>query len=269
MITSRGCPFRCAFCGLTEEHKFLKRRSPEAVVSEIKYLKYNYGIKAFNFQDDTFTTSRQRLYHLLDLIEPLDISFRCHGRAGLDRKDDYVKLKKAGCVQLSWGIESGSQIMLDRMNKQVDVLDNEDVIQWAKEAGITARAFFMIGFPGETTDTIQETKDFIERTDPDQYFVSSFIPYPSTDVWFNPAKYGVTWVSSNFSDFYQIDKDGFGGLAFETEFLKKEEFLELERDFREWIGKRKRRGPLLDYEVSMEQGPLNNIKKDRYGCAKV
>ncbi len=253
MVTSRGCPFRCAFCGLTKEHRFIKYRSPEAVASEIKYLKYNHGIEAFNFQDDTFTISRQRLYHLLDLIEPLNIVFRCHGRAGLDRKDDYIKLKKAGCVQLSWGIESGSQYILDRMNKQVDVLDNEAVIRWAKEVGITSRAFFVIGFPGETANTIQETKDFIERTNPDQYFVSSFIPYPATDVWLNPEKYGVTWISNNFSDYYQIDKDGFGGIAVETEFLKKEELRELEKDFRTWIGRREKRGPLLDYEILIER----------------
>ena len=253
MLTSRGCSFRCAFCGLPKHHKIIKFRSPEVVAEEIRELKNKHGIEKFNFQDDTFTLNKKRMYKLLDLLKPLNIGFRCHGRAGLDKKEDYFKLKEAGCEILAWGIESGSQKILDRMNKQVKVKDNEDVINWARQAGITSRAFFMIGFPGETKETIEETKRFIERTNPDQYFVSNFIPYPNTDVWNNPKKYGVTWINQDFSNYFQIDKTGFGGINIETKFLSKKQFKELEIDFRNWINKRKRRGPILEYEKILEK----------------
>ena len=252
-LTSRGCPFRCSFCGLDDSHKIVKKRSPENVVEEIKELKEKYGITRYNFQDDTFTMDKKRLYKMLDLIKPLNIGFRAHGRAGLDKKEDYVKLKEAGCDLIAWGIESGSQEILDKMNKQSTVQNNEDVIKWAKEAGITSRAFFILGFPGETEETIEETKAFIERTDPDQYFVSNFIPYPGTDVWNNPKKYGVTYINENFENYFQIDKTGFGGINIETEFLTKDGFKKLEIDFRDWINKRKRKGNLLEYEKKLER----------------
>ena len=208
MLTSRGCPYRCAFCGLARHHQVVKFRSPEAVAEEIRFLKNKYGINKFNFQDDTFTLSKKRMYRLLDLLKPLKIGFRCHGRAGVDTKEDYIKLKEAGCELIAWGIESGSQKILDRMNKEVSVADNENVICWAKEAGITTRVFFIIGFPGETKDTIEETKRFIEGADPDQYFVSNFVPYPDTDVWNNPEKYDVTWINHDFNNYFQIDRRG-------------------------------------------------------------
>lgn len=252
MLTSRGCSFKCTFCMRGGNHQVVKTRSPEVVAREIEFLKGKYGIEKFNFQDDTFTINRNRLHCLLDLLKPLKIGFRCHGRAGLDTKEDYVKLKEAGCDLIAWGIESGSQEILNRMNKQVEVSDNEDVIRWARETGITSRAFFIFGFPGENRKTIEETKAFIERTDPDQYFVSNFVPYPKTEVANNPKKYGITWINENYDDFYQVDRTGYGGVNIETEGLSREEFKSLEMEFREWIYKRERRGSLLEYEEELE-----------------
>jgi radical SAM superfamily enzyme YgiQ (UPF0313 family) len=173
------------------------------------------------------------------------------GRAGLDNEEVYERLADAGCAQISWGIESGSQYMLDRMNKKCTVDDNLDVIQWAKKYGITSRAFFIFGFPGETIGTIAETKWFIDKADPDQFFVSNFIPYPGTPVWRDPGKFGITKISSDFSQFYQVGKDGTGGLVVETEWLKMDEFRELELEFREWIRKREMRGMLQNYEEKL------------------
>ena len=141
--------------------------------------------------------------------------------------------------------------MLNRMNKKVLVQDNFDVIQWAKKYGINSRAFFIFGFPGETRDTIQETKDFIDKADPDQFFVSSFIPYPGTPTWRNPRKFGITKISSDFSQFYQVGKDGTGGVTIDTEWLNMEQFRELELEFREWIRHRDMRGLLQDYEEKL------------------
>jgi radical SAM superfamily enzyme YgiQ (UPF0313 family) len=189
---------------------------------------------------------------MLDLITPLGIKFRCHGRAGYDNEEVYKRLAEAGCVQVAWGIESGSQEILDRMNKRVKVQDNYNVIQWAKKYGITSRAFIIIGFPGETKQTMEETKEFIKKADPDQVFISSMVCYPGTDVWSNPSEYGIINLSDDFSQYYQVGKDGLGGLSFDTKWLSRQEFRELEADFRSWIHKNVTfRGSLLDYEKTL------------------
>jgi len=248
ILTSRGCPYRCSFCGLAEQHKTMKYRSPENVVEEIKFIQEKYGINKFNFQDDTFTVKKSRLHKMLGLFDPLGIGFRFHGRSGLDTPGDYKRAKKAGAEVVAWGIESGAQKMLNLMNKQTTVKKNKQVIQWAKEEGLLTRAFFVIGFPGETRETLEETKAFIEKTNPDQYFVSNFVPYPGTDVWKHPEKYGVKKIYANFENYYQVDENGFGSRNIEVNNLSNEEFKEFEKEFRTWINQRQQRGSIQEYE---------------------
>ncbi len=262
LLTSRGCPYRCSFCGLDKSHKIIKQRSPKLVAKEIEELKEKYGISKYNFQDDIFTINRKRLYEMLDLFKPLDIGFRAFGRAGVNTKEDYFKLKESGCDMLAWGIESGSQKMLDLMNKKSTIQDNKNVIKWAKEAGITSRTFFILGFPGETKETIEETKAFIEETNPDQFFISNFVPYPGTDVWNNPEKYGITSISKNFENYYQIDKTYSGSVNIETKFLTKDEFKKLELNFRKWIINRKWEGSLLESEDIIKREGINKLEMD-------
>ena len=253
-ITSRGCPFKCAFCGLAKMHEFgfgVRMATPDTVISHIKRIKDQFGIDRINFQDDIFTFNPKRLFHILDMLIPLNIKFRCHGRAGYDTEETCERLAAAGCDQVAWGIESGSQHILNRMRKQVTVQDNYNVIQWAKRCSITSRAFLIIGFPGETAETIEDTKHFIEWADPDQCFVSNFIPYPGTDVGDNPSKYGITDISGDYDQYYQVSKDGTGGVTIDTEWLTKYQFRELELKFRDWLKDRPMRGHLLDYEIKL------------------
>jgi len=137
------------------------------------------------------------------------------------------------------------------MNKQVRVEDNYNVIQWAKKHNITSRIFIILGFPGETAKTLEETKKFIEIADPDQVFVSNFIPYPGTDPYLYPEKYGITNISYDFSQYYQVSKDGTGGYVIDTKWLSREEFRELELDFRQFILNRGIRGETQKYERNL------------------
>ena len=255
-LTSRGCPFKCHFCGLNTMHKLIDGSlhksvcfaEPETVYNQLKRIKDEFGIDSIAFQDDIFTMKPERLYKILDLIKPLNLKFRCMGRAGYDTEETYKRLADAGCEQVSWGIESGSQYILDKMNKKVTVQDNYNVIQWAKKYGINTRAFFIIGFPGETKKTLEETKQFIIDADPDQYFASSFIPYPGTEVGDNPEKFGIINITKDLNQFYQISKDGTGGLTIDTKWLTMEKFRELELEFREWLNNREFRGNKQEYE---------------------
>lgn len=254
ILTSRGCPFRCAFCGLPKQNRIVRYRSPEAVANEIKNIIEKYGIRAFNFQDDTFMVDKKRVYELMELLGPLDIKFRVLGRAGLDSKEDYRRLKDAGCNAIGWGIESGSQEILDKMNKQVTVRQNREVIAWAQELGILDRVFIVLGFPGETARTIEETRKFIEEANPSQNLASTFQPYPGTQVWNNPRKFGVKRIYTDFSKYVQINGDGIGAHCnIDTEWLRREELESLQMEFRLWLNARRRRGPLQEYEKKLEQ----------------
>ena len=254
-LTSRGCPFKCAFCGLASMHESgCHMAKPSVVGRQIRRIKDEFGIDRINFQDDIFTMNKFRLFRILELIKPLGIRFRCMGRAGYDTEETYERLADAGCEQVAWGIESGSQYILDRMGKKSTVQDNKNVVAWAKKYGIVSRAFFIIGFPGETKETMEETKRFIEESDPDQYFVSNFVPYPGTDVGDNPGKYGIKNMSSDYSQYYQVSKDGTGGLTIDTEWLTRQEFRDLELEMRAWLKSRPMRGQVQDYESSFREG---------------
>jgi len=237
-LTSRGCPFSCSFCGLAAMHKInggVKMADGNLVVEHLTRIKNEFGIDRIAFQDDIFTLKGKRLDIILKGIKDLGMRFRCMGRAGYDTEYTYQQLSEAGCDQVSWGIESGSQHILDSMRKNVKVQDNHNVIQWAKKYNINSRSFFIIGFPGETRDTIEETKQFIINSDPDQYFISNFIPYPGTDVWNNPRAYGIIDIIKDYSQFYQVSKDGTGGITIDTKWLSKSELKELESEFRSWL----------------------------------
>tara|TARA_Y100000310_G_scaffold313180_1_gene361218 strand:- start:1947 stop:3179 length:1233 start_codon:yes stop_codon:yes gene_type:complete len=235
ILTSRGCPWRCAFCALPPQHKKVKYRSIQAVAAEISKIKNEYGVNKFNFQDDTFTYNQRRLFALLDEIRPLNIGFRCNTRAGLDNADSYRKLKEAGCELVCFGIESGSQKMLNLMNKKTTVQQNRKAVQEARKAGLRVKVFFVLGFPGETAETAEETRRFIEQTEPDECLVNNFVPFPGTDVWNNPKKYGIIHIEKDFSNYYQINGAGYGGRNVSTDVLSSGELLGLEIKLRSWI----------------------------------
>lgn len=254
-LTSRGCPFKCVYCGLSKIHRInsMVRVAHHVLVSnQLTRIKNEFGIDRIAFQDDIFTLKGQRLSGILKTIKELGIRFRGMGRAGYDNEETYKMLADSGCEQISWGIESGSQYILDKMNKQVKVEDNYNVIKWAKKYGINSRAFFMFGFPGETPETIEETKKFIVEADPDQYFVSNFVPFPGCEIGDNPEKFGITNIVKDYSQFYQVSKDGTGGQMIDTKWLKKEELRKLELEFRGWLKGREFRGGKQKYEIELQ-----------------
>jgi anaerobic magnesium-protoporphyrin IX monomethyl ester cyclase len=261
ILTSRGCPYECAFCGLNAMHDICRSvqfAEADNVIEAVKEIK-DLGIGALNIQDDIFTLKRSRLKKILKGVAKLDMPFRCMGRAGYDTEETYKMLSDAGCTGVAWGIESGSQYMLDRMNKATKVEDNYNVIEWCKKYGMDARAFFIIGFPGETKETLEETKEFIKKADPDQYFCSNFVPYPGTDVWNNPESFGITKLSKDFNQYYQVSKDGTGGINISTEWMTADQFKQAETELRAWLKEHK---PLRGKNVQQyEKGDKDGNKR--------
>tara|TARA_Y100000294_G_scaffold175534_1_gene195861 strand:+ start:737 stop:2173 length:1437 start_codon:yes stop_codon:yes gene_type:complete len=202
IITSRGCPSKCSFCANLFGTKF-RGYSAEYVIKLVLWLMNDFGIKEINIVDDTFVVNKRRVKQVCDyLIEKnVDLSWACEAKVNFVNPEMLKIMKKAGCWQIAYGLETGSQQILDSIDKGTTIKQARDAIKWSKEAGIETRGFFMIGAPGETRDTIRETIDFIKDIDLDDFHVTFFTPYPGTAVYNRLSKNGSTkfdWKKMNF-----------------------------------------------------------------------
>jgi anaerobic magnesium-protoporphyrin IX monomethyl ester cyclase len=248
MITSRGCPYSCVFCCRDVHGNKVRLHSINRIIDELNDIKNTYGIDSVLFYDDVFTMNvRGRLEELCKRIKPLNFTFRCNGRVGMNKPGDYVLLKEAGCDEIAFGIESGSQRILDAMGKRVTVEQNRKTLEEAKAAGLKTKAYLMVGFPGETEETVEETKRFIETADPDKFTLFAFVPLPGCDVWRNPKKYGVIHLSHDWDQYFNIAGNYEGGLTFETESLSNKRFLALHDDLVKFLLAKGQRGTLERY----------------------
>ena len=128
-------------------------------------------------------------------------------RVNLVDRELFSYLSDRGCAELGFGIEHGSARMLKAMQKGTTPEKNESSVRACKDAGIVARCFLMIGFPGETRQSIQEMKDWVIRAQPDACTLSLFTPYPGSDVWNNPGRYGVELPDDAFARMWQLGMD--------------------------------------------------------------
>jgi len=229
VYTSRGCPYNCNFC-FKLTGNLVRYRNNNNILMEISECKVKYGYKNIVFGDDNFLLNRKRVFELCKGLVKLDINFKCIGRSDHVDKKFLQFLYDHGCTEINFGVESGSQRILNLMNKKENVIDNKNAILWAKEVGLIVKAFFVVGFPGENEKSIEETKKFILDTKPDKWLLSQFAPLPGCDVWLQPKKYGITWISKNWDDYVLVGKGGKGGITFETNELKKDDFERMHND---------------------------------------
>lgn len=208
MIATRGCPYECTFCDKAIHGRKFRKRSVENILTEIKQLKLMYGIKWIRFIDDCITIDKKWFANLCLALADMDIKWTCLSRADCVDTKLLKLMKYAGCQEVFFGFESGSQKLLDMMKKRISVEANAKAIQMCKDAGILSCAYMMFGFPGEDDDTVNETIDFLERTKPDKSRISQYIPIPGSDVWERPYKYMVE-IKSNFEDYWYFDQNDF------------------------------------------------------------
>ncbi len=248
IMGSRGCSFDCAFCDQAIMGNKVRFRSIDNIVCEIKEAISRYGVRHFEFFDDMFTVRKSRLVEFKEKTKGFNIGYRCNGRTDILTKDTYVLLKESGCKVVCFGIESGSQKILDKMSKKNTVENNYKAIKIAQDAGLVVIGYFMIGFPGETSETIEESIEFVERSEIDQAQFYTFVPLPGCDVYKNPDKYGVKIISNNFSDYYLVTgTEGLGGKTVETETLSADELENQMKRIRKFLKERGFKGKTQDY----------------------
>lgn len=229
ILTSRGCPYKCEFCNstLSKSGRTVRFKSAEKVVNEILALNEKYQINAFRIQDDIFSLNKERLIKIADMLEGYNFDFRCFARIDNMSDDILYQFKRMGVKHISFGIESGSQRILDAMNKGLRVENIKANLKKVIEEGFIARIYLIVGYPGETYQTIQETIELVKECRPHEVSVYPLIPYPGTPLYKEPEKYGITFIDKDFSKYYQIYGNKESGYVFETENLALETIKEM------------------------------------------
>lgn len=183
MITSRGCTHRCSFC--YRHMKGHRQHSVPYMISHIKYIVETFGFSRFGFSDELFNAKREWVLDFCDALEreQLKISFRTSFRA--DNCDEYMlkRMKDAGCTEIAYGQESGSDTILKEYRKGVDAKTNTYVTLLTRKQGLKCPVQIVIGSPSETQDTLKETTDFLIGLDEGEPSINYLIPYPETPVW--------------------------------------------------------------------------------------
>lgn len=191
MITSRGCNGRCAFCSRGVMAGKVRLRSVGNILAEIAQC-MDLGFEAIQFYDDTIAIDKERLARLCTGINGR-VVWRCFCRTDQVDADMLGLMAKSGCREVLYGIESGSQQLLDNIGKGVSVERQAGAIMDARRAGIRVKACFVVGLPGETAATVQDTARFIRRTRPDSMDVNILVVYPGSAIHLHPKKYDVAF----------------------------------------------------------------------------
>lgn len=184
MITSRGCPYHCTYCYRNFGRK-VRYRSIENVINEIKLYKKEYNVRRILFQDEIFTVNQERIRQLCLRLksEKINLRWGCVTRVDHLDRDLISLMNDAGCRWLSFGLESGSQKMLDEMKKNATVEQAKEALGLARRFGIQIEPSMMLGMPGENEQTVEETIKFCRDT---KTFIRKFFfvtPYPGTELY--------------------------------------------------------------------------------------
>ncbi len=186
IITSRGCVYNCNYCSssLIMGKKF-RSRSPGNVVDEIEELIDTYHINDIGFMDDTFMLNKKRASDIADEIKARDLDLTFVASSRVDRVDKSLleNLKSSGLKTIYYGVESGSQRILDLMKKGITLKNVEDAVKMAKDVNLDVLTSFILGYPGETEEDMNTTIDFSTKLDSDYCQYSILTPFPGTPIY--------------------------------------------------------------------------------------
>jgi len=190
VLTSRGCAFTCTFCH--DAKGTFRQRSVENVIAELKHLKEKYDVKEIAFWDDILTLNKSWAHKLCTAMinEKLNLTWSCYTRLDLIDAPLLKAMKSAGCWNIFFGIESGSQELLNNIKKRMTIELISNQVKLVKKCGIEIRASFMLGLPGETPALARKTIKFAIDLDPDYAQFCLTTPYPGTELWTTAEQWG-------------------------------------------------------------------------------
>ncbi len=183
--TQRGCPYTCKWCSTAVYGQSYRRRSPNEVVLELQEIQRKYNPDTIWFVDDVFTVSHKWLGAFVDELQKreVQIKFECISRADRMNAEVINLLKMAGCFRVWIGAESGSQKIIDAMDRRVSVEQVREMIIATRKAGIEAGTFIMLGYPGENKADIKETLYHLKASNPDHFTITVAYPIKGTTLY--------------------------------------------------------------------------------------
>ncbi len=183
ILTSRGCPFNCAFCAarLVSGRKY-RVHSAGYVLEEMRMLKRDYGARQLVITDDTFTLDRRRLVEICEgmIRMRLGLEWFCFSQVNTVNRELLKLMKRAGCYSIGFGVESASPDVLRRMGKNISPARALETIREANRLGLKTQAFYVFGTPGETKEQMEETVRFARKVGSTLAFFNMLVPYPGT-----------------------------------------------------------------------------------------
>ncbi|MCD4732327.1 MAG: B12-binding domain-containing radical SAM protein [Bacteroidales bacterium] len=207
MVTSRGCPYSCAFCNSSSIWSgSWRKRSPINIIEEIEYLIENYGKKIFVFGDNSLNIDMARIDELCDLLidKKTKILWSASIRADKITQPLANKMKQAGCYNVAIGIESANNEILSKIDKQITIEDITEGIKIFKQAGIEVLGQFVIGSPHDTLETVQESFDYAKSSECDFVNFYSVLPFKGTPQWEYVSENG-RFFTEVIHDFHSIN----------------------------------------------------------------
>jgi len=183
--TMRGCPYSCKWCSRAVYGASYRRRNPKLVVDEIEWLKENYRFDMIWFVDDVFTINHRWLREFVQEVNERNmiVPYEIITRSDRVNTDVLQLLKDSGCARVWIGAESGSQKIIDAMDRRVQVEQVREIIKQVKAFGMEAGTFIMLGYPGENETDIKETLAHLKYSDPDQYTITVAYPIKGTPLY--------------------------------------------------------------------------------------
>ena len=209
LLSSRGCPFECAFCSKVQHLKgAIRFRSAVSVAEEMLQVKERYGCSHFRFIDDQFNANKTRLKELCNLITGQ--GFRIHAGVRADTLQDLDELrmmKEVGMDYVALGVETADNRILKLINKGETIEQIEQAILNCHRVGIRVKTLLIFGLPGETPESVEMTKAFMRRCKPDSYTLSTFTPLPGSAIWEHPERFGVNVDKERYSGWFYHEPD--------------------------------------------------------------
>ncbi|MGH7789154.1 MAG: B12-binding domain-containing radical SAM protein [Candidatus Binatia bacterium] len=205
LITSRGCPFSCTFCDRSTSGRKGRMHSVETVVAQCRHL-VERGVRHIMFLDDLFTVRKARVVELCRafLDQGFDFTWSCNSHPNLLDADTLRLMHRAGCWQIAYGIESGSQRILDVVKHEVRLPRLRETLRLTRAAGIRTKGYVMLGHPTEGADSLAETSAFLREVELDLCQITKFTPYPGTPAYPTIRQHGAfeeDWEKMNAMNF--------------------------------------------------------------------
>jgi len=208
IMTSRGCPYRCAYCsGHISFGKTFRFFSPNRVIEEIISMIKDFKIDSIQFYDETFTVNRERVFDLCNALikNNIKLPWACFTRVNLVDEELLKKMKEGGCYQIFFGVESGNQRLLDLIKKDITIEQAKNAIKLCKKVGIETFCSFMLNLPDETLEESWKTINFAIELDPDFVQFPITTPFPGTELY-RIAKENGYFITEDWSKFMSWDE---------------------------------------------------------------